>query len=190
LNAEFCIEEIFCTFIRVGSEPMQASLGPVDTIVPDKTSALRLIRDEFQHVMPKPLVLSSFRVPSILLSIGSVVVRLKEEASLSDVKEVLNKNARMIVVKGEDGLSSTDSIFEYIRRVGRSSGDIYEVCIWDEQVEITDGKLKLVQAFDPHCVQTPEIVDAIRALAGKEEMEESLNRTDEALRLLRPGTYP
>jgi len=190
LNAEFCIEEILCTFIRVGSEPMQASLGPVDTIVPDKTTVLQLIRDEIRYLMPKPIILSSFKVPSILLSIESIVVRLEEEFSLSDVKDVLSKNARTIVVKDEEGLRSTDSIFEYIRRIGRSSGDIYEVCIWDKQIEITNGKLKLVQAFDPHCVQTPEVIDAIRALAGEEKMEESFNRTNEALRLLSPGTYP
>jgi len=190
LNVKFCIEEIFCTFVRAGSEPMQASLGPVDTIVPDKTSFLQLIRDEIRYTMPKPIILSSFKVPSILLSVESIVVRLKEEASLSDVKDVLGKSARAIIVKGEEGLYSTDSIFEYIRRVGRPSGDIYEVCIWDEQTEIANGKLKLVQAFDPHCVQTPEVIDAIRALTSDEEMEESFNRTNEALRLLRPGTYP
>ena len=190
LNAEFCIEEILCTFIRVGSEPMQASLDPVDTIVPDKTNVLQLIRDEIRYVMPKPIILSSFKVPTILLNLGSIAVRLEEEFSLSDVKDVLSKNARTIIVKGEEGLCSTDSIFEYIRRIGRSSDDIYEVCIWDEQIEITNGKLKLVQAFDPHCVQTPEVIDAIRALVGDEKMEESFNRTNEALRLLRPGIYP
>jgi len=190
INTKFCVKEISCTLIRVGSEPMQASLGPVDTIIPDSTSTLQLIRDEIQHVMPKPIVLSSFMVPSILLSVESIVVSLQKKASLDDVKEVLRKNARTIIVKGEEGLHSTDSIFEYMRRVGRSSGDIYEVCIWDEQTEIIDGKLKIVQAFDPHCVQTPEVIDAIRALGGEEKMDESFNQTNKALRILKPRTYP
>jgi glyceraldehyde-3-phosphate dehydrogenase/erythrose-4-phosphate dehydrogenase len=77
-----------------------------------------------------------------------------------------------------------------MRRTGRTSGDIYELCIWDEQIEIANNKLKLVQAFDPHCVQTPEVIDAIRALVGEEKMEESFKRTNEALRLLKPGKYP
>lgn len=190
LNAELCVEEIFCVFVRAGSEPMRADFGPVDTIVPDKTDTSQLIRDEIRYVMPKPIILSSFKVPSILLDVGSIVVRLEKEASLGDVKELLSKNARTIIAKGEAGLCSTDSIFEYIRRTGRPSGDIYELCIWDEQIEITNNKLKLVQTFDPHCVQTPEVIDAIRALAGEEKMEESFKRTNEALRLLKPGTYP
>jgi len=190
LNVEFGIKEVFCTLIRSGSEPMQASLGPVDTIVPDKTNTLQLIRDEIQHVMPKPIILSSFKVPTILMSVASIAVRLKKQASLSELKNVLSKDARTIIVKGEEGLFSTDSIFEYIRRVGRSSGDIYEACLWDEQVEIANGKLRLVQAFDSHCVQTPEAIDAIRALTSEVKMEESFNRTNEALRLLGPGIYP
>lgn len=190
LNEKFCVEEVHCTFIRAGSEPMQASLGPVDTIVPDKMSILKLIRDEIRQVMPNPITLSSFKVPSILLSVATIVVRLKKKASLNDVKDVLGKDARMIVIKGDEGLYSTDSVFEFIRRAGRPSGDIYEVCIWDEQTEITNDKLKLVQTFDPHCVQTPEVIDATRALTSELEMEESFNRTNEALRLLGARTYP
>jgi len=190
LNAVLSIEEISGVLIKAGSEPMRGSLGPVDTIIPDEPDTCQLIKDEIRYLMPKPIVLSSFKVPSILLSVGSVVIRIKKEASLSDVKELLSKTVRTIIVKGKVGLCSTDSIFEYIRRTGRPSGDVYETCIWDEQIEITNNKLKLVQAFDSHCVQTPEIIDAIRALASEQSMEESFKRTNEALRILKPGTYP
>jgi glyceraldehyde-3-phosphate dehydrogenase (NAD(P)) len=190
LNAELAIEEIFGVFIRSSSEPMRAEFGQVDTIVPDDTRISQLIQDEIHYIMPKPTTLSSFKVPSILLDVGSVVVRLEKKASIDSVKKLLSKSGRTVIVKGEKGLCSTDSIFEYVRRTVRPSGDIYEVCIWDEQIEITNNKLKLVQVFDPHCVQTPEIIDAIRALKGEEKMEESFNRANKALRLLKPRTYP
>jgi len=190
LDACFSVEEVLCTFVNVGSEPMHASLGPVDTIASEKPNTLQLIKDEIDYVMPKHVILSSFRVPSILLSVASIVLRLKEKAILNDVKAMLNKNARTVLLKGEKGLNSTDSIFEYFRRAVRASGDIYEVCVWNEQIEVTNDKVKLVQAFDPHCVQTPEIIDAIRVLTSEEELEESFKRTNEALKLLRPGTYP
>jgi glyceraldehyde-3-phosphate dehydrogenase (NAD(P)) len=190
LNAGFRIKEIFGSFIVAGSEPMRAHLGPVDTILPDKIDILRLMKDEIQYLMPNPITLSSIRVPSILLSVESIIVRFHEKVTLSDVKDLLCKTWRTILVRAEAGLHSTDSIFEFMRRIVRPSGDAYEVCIWDEQIEIADEKLKLVQALDPHCVQTPEVIDAIRALASNVNVEKSMNRTDEALGILSPGTYP
>jgi hypothetical protein len=106
------------------------------------------------------------------------------------IVDLFCKVPRTIMVRGNKGLRSTDAIFEYIRRVVRSSADIYELCTWYEHIEVANYTLKLTQAFDPHCIQTPEVIDAIRALKTKVEMSGSFNRTNLALRILDPGVYP
>jgi glyceraldehyde-3-phosphate dehydrogenase (NAD(P)) len=191
LDVEFGIKHATCTLIRPGSEPMRGQHGPVDTIIPAEPYVTsKKLRDEMWQIFPKSVMFTSIAVPSILLAIQVVVVDLEQKASSENVIDLFCSIPRSVLVRGNMGLHSTDTIFEYIRRVVRPFADVYEVCTWHEHVEASDCRLKLVQAFDPHCVQTPEIIDSIRALAGKEEMEESFNRTNKSLRLLSPGIYP
>ncbi|MBE0520498.1 type II glyceraldehyde-3-phosphate dehydrogenase [Candidatus Bathyarchaeota archaeon] len=191
LDVQFGIKHVICTLIRPGTEPMRAHHGPVDTIIPDKPYvADNTLRVEIQQMLSKDITFTSFAVPSILLAVEAVVVDLEQTVSTENVIDLLCRIPRSIIVRSDMGLHSTDAIFEYFRRVARPSADIYEVCTWQEHVEAINGRLKLVQAFDPHCVQTPEVIDAIRALASQENVEESFNRTNKALRLLNPGIYP
>jgi len=191
LDAKFGIKHATCTLIRPGTEPMRGHHGPVDTIIPDKPYVeQKTPRDEMWRMFPKDVIFASFAVPSILLAVENVIVDLERRASTKSVINLLCKVFRTILVRGGMGLNSTDAIFEYIRRVARPSADVYEVCVWQEHVEALDDRLKLVQAFDPHCVQTPEVIDAIRALANTTTLEKSLKLTDKALKILGPRIYP
>jgi glyceraldehyde-3-phosphate dehydrogenase (NAD(P)) len=191
LDLKLGIKHVACTLIRPGSEPMRGHYGPVDTVIPDRPySAQNILREEMQYMFPKGIIFTSVAVPSILLAVEVVVIDLEHDASEEKVIDLLSKIPRTILIRSSMGLHSTDTVFEYVRRVVRPFADIYELCIWREHVEVTGRRLKLVQAFDPHCVQTPEIIDAIRALTGKVKKAESLNRTDKALKILSPGVYP
>ena len=191
LDVEFGVKRVMCTLIRPGSEPMRDHYGPVDTMVLDKPDvAQSVLRDEMRQMFRKDVTFASIAVPSILLAVEVVVIDLERNASAQQVIDLLFGIPRIILVKSSMRLHSIDAIFEYIRRVARPSADVYELCVWYEHVKVSEHRLKLVQAFDPHCVQTPEIIDAIRALAGREEMQESFNRTNKALKLLSPGIYP
>jgi glyceraldehyde-3-phosphate dehydrogenase (NAD(P)) len=191
LDVEFGIKHATCTLIRPGTEPMRGNHGPVDTIIPEKPYvAHKTLRDEMQQMFPKDVIFTSFAVPSILLAVEAVAVDLERKASTKNVIDLLCRIPRSILVRGDMGLHSTDAIFEYMRRVARPSADIYEVCVWHGHVEAINGRLKLVQAFDPHCVQTPEVIDAIRALANTTTLEKSLKLTDNALKILSLGIYP
>ncbi len=191
LDVQFGIKNATSTLIRPGSEPMRGQHGPVDTMTPTEPyGTSRKLRDEIGQIFPKSLMFTSIAVPSILLAIQVVVLDLEQKASSKNVIDLLCSIPRSILVRGNMGLHSTDTIFEYIRRVVRPSADVYEVCTWYDHLQVTDYRLKLVQAFDPHCVQTPEIIDSIRALTGKEEMEESFKRTNKSLRILSPDIYP
>jgi glyceraldehyde-3-phosphate dehydrogenase (NAD(P)) len=170
---------------------MKGHYGPVDTIIPDRPYvAQNILREEMQQMLPKDIIFTSLAVPSILLAVEVVAIDLEQEASEEKVTDLLSRIPRTILIRSSLGLHSTDSVFEYMRRVVRPFADIYELCIWREHVEVTNCGVKLVQAFDPHCVQTPEIIDAMRALTGKVKQAESLNRTDKALKILSPGVYP
>lgn len=191
LDEKFHVKSVTCTFIRPGSEPMKGYSGPVDTIVLDRPSILQsILQNEMQKLFPKNVLFTSMSIPSILLAIAVVVVDLKRKVSAEQVIGLLSSIPRTILVKNSMKLHSTDAIFEYIRRAVRPSADIYELCIWYEHVEVTEHRLKIVQAFDPHSIQIPEVIDAIRALTSREEMQESFEQTNKALNILCPGIYP
>lgn len=191
LDVKFGIKHATCMLIRPGTEPMRGHHGPVDTIIPDKPYvAHKTLRDEMQQMFQRDVIFTCLAVPSILLAVNVVVVDLEQRTSTENVIALLSGIPRSILVRSDMGLHSTDAIFEYTRRVARPSADIYEVCTWHEHVEAINGRLKLVQAFDPHCVQTPEVIDAIRALTNATTLEKSLKLTDKALKILSPGIYP
>jgi len=190
LDIEFGVKRATCTFIRPGSEPMR-SYGPIDTIIPEIPYVKEnILNEELQRLFPKNVNFHSLFVPSILLAVQTLTIDLEQKATMEKIVELFCKVPRTIMVRGNKGLRSTDAIFEYFRRVVRSSADIYELCTWYEHIEVENCMLKLTQAFDPHCIQTPEIIDAIRALKTSVEMTESFNRTNLALKILNPGVYP
>ncbi len=191
LNHTCGIENVVCTLIRPGSEPMRGRHGPLDTIVlDDPYSSQEKLREELNLLFPTGLLFTSLAIPSLLIGAEVLTANLKAEISGEYLIGHLSCIPRTILLREGLGLHSTDSVFEYIRRVVRPPGDIYEVCIWRDHVEVLDQRLKMIQAYDPHCVQTPEVIDAVRALAGSVDMEESFRRTNKALGIPSPGTQP
>jgi glyceraldehyde-3-phosphate dehydrogenase type II len=138
----------------------------------------------------KNMLLTSFAVSFIPLCVQVVAVDLERKVSAEQVVNLLSKIQRIVLIKGGVKLNSLNAVFEYVQRISRRSTGVYELCVWLEHVEATGYRLKIVQAFDPHCVQTPEIMDAIRALASEKEMQASFDLTNKTLKLLSPGIYP
>lgn len=186
LRERFGVKRVACTFVRAGAETMRAHRGPVDTLIPEPPRVVQLTKLELSKTLGKVEVfLSSIKVPSILLDLQSVLVELNKQTSADVVAELLAQSSRIVVVSDEKGLFSTDAIFEFFRRVRPFSGDVYEVCVWKEQIEVQGRIAKFAQALDPHSVHIPELVDAIRAMTTKITFDESLRRTDKSLRIMK-----
>jgi len=175
IEEEFSVKWVSCTMLIAGSEFMRGHMEPVDTIIPIEPENLALIKREFELLMPrKELILSSFKIPSLHLSVQHLVMKLSKKASVDRVIKVLTGSNGIILVSSKQGLNSTDSILEFIRRIRPNPGDIYEVCIWKESIQVVNRKLVLSLAFDSHSVHIPELIDAIRALSGYENANESM----------------
>jgi glyceraldehyde-3-phosphate dehydrogenase (NAD(P)) len=111
-------KRIFCTFVRAGSETMRANQGPVDTIIPDSSTNLQGIKRELNQIFGElEFLLSSVKVPSILFDVQSIFLELGKKVRLDIVDDLLSKTPRVALVSGEAGLSSTDSLFEFYRRL-------------------------------------------------------------------------
>jgi len=186
LKERFGVKYIACTLVKAGSETMRAHQGPIDTLVPEPPQRMRIVESELNKMLEKVRIyLSSIRVPSLLLDVQSIFVKLTQRACVNAVTKTLEKAPRVVLIESERGLFSTDAIFEFFRRIRPFSGDIFEVCIWEEQIEINDQIVKLTQTIDPHSVHIPELIDAIRAMTTKTPSKESSRRTDRTLQIMR-----
>jgi len=182
------VKRVLCTFVRAGSETTRAHQGPVDTIIPEPPANLQRIKWELNHIFSETeILLSSVKVPSILLDVQSIFFELAEKVRLNTVTNLLSTTSRVSVISSDEGLFSTDTLFEFFRRTRPSSADMYEVCVWKEQIEVNGNTLRLTQAVDPHSVHIPDVIDAIRAMTTKISRNESARLTDQSLGMLKPS---
>jgi glyceraldehyde-3-phosphate dehydrogenase (NAD(P)) len=78
-------------------------------------------------------------------------------------------------------IDGAGALKEYAMDAGRPRGDIWENCIWAESVSMEGDDLYLFQAIHQESDVVPENVDAVRAVTGAADYEESTATTDEAL---------
>jgi glyceraldehyde-3-phosphate dehydrogenase (NAD(P)) len=188
LDDEFAVSQAACTLIRPGLEPVRGHYEPAETLTLDRPhDEHSVLREELQRMFSKNILLTSLTVPFTPLCVQVVAVDLERKVSAEQVVNLLSKIQRIVLIKGGAKLNSPNAVFEYVQRIARPSTGVYELCVWLEHVEVIGYRLKIVQAFDPHCVQTPEIMDAIRALASEKEMQESFDLTNRTLKILSPG---
>ena len=81
----------------------------------------------------------------------------------------LDATPRCILARAADGFSNTAAISEYFRDLGRRRGDHDEVFIWHESLTTNGRHVYLLAEADPVAVVVPEILDALRTVAGPGE---------------------
>jgi glyceraldehyde-3-phosphate dehydrogenase (NAD(P)) len=104
--------------------------------------------------------------------------------SREEIIVLLNSADRIRVRSGKAGFANTGQLQEYDRDIGRTRGDRPEVFVWEESIAIVDQDLFLAMDVSPDATPIPDIVDAIRFMAGSAETrEESRRMTNEQLGL-------
>ena len=102
-------------------------------------------------------------------------------ASAKEVLEHLSTNPRIKIVSSAEGFGSTAQIKDYAVVNGRK-GDTYEVCVWKESLGIdNDGEVGMHLAIDQQADVIPENIDAVRAMLGTMNSEESIVATNKSL---------
>ncbi|MGA2876220.1 MAG: glyceraldehyde-3-phosphate dehydrogenase, partial [Nitrososphaerales archaeon] len=81
----------------------------------------------------------------------------------------------------KDGFKSTANIIDLAREMGRPRNDIYESVVWRDSVKVIGNEIYFFMAIHQESIVTPENIDAIRALYGKNEKSESIAMTNKTL---------
>jgi glyceraldehyde-3-phosphate dehydrogenase (NAD(P)) len=188
LQAAYGVEKVRATLVRRGGDPAQSGRGPINDILPNPVSLPSHHGPDVNTIFPDLAIDTlGLKVPATLMHMHSINVTLESEPTAADVRALLAGERRTFVIPEWLGLDGAGAIKELAQDAGRPRADIWENCIWGGSITVEEARegsdLYLFQAIHQESDVVPENVDAIRAVTGAMDREESMATTDEALGL-------
>lgn len=182
LDVEIGIDNVLAVMVRRSADPWDVKRGPINAIQP----VLKVPSHhgpDVQSCMPNlNIQTTAVKVPTTIMHLHSVVVKLKKEVSSDDVLKIWRQYPRIMLVRGKDGIKSTAQIVEMARDMGRSRYDLYEIAVWEDGTHVVGDTLYYYQAIHQESDVVPENIDAIRAMMELEKDKmKSIEKTDKAM---------
>jgi len=151
--------------VRRGADPGQIKSGPINAIVPNPPTVPSHHGPDVQTVMyGLDITTMALLVPTTIMHQHNLMVELEKDVSVDDVIDKLENTSRVLLLEAEKGMDSTASVMEFARDLGRPRGDLFEIAVWKESLNIVDQELFYMQAIHQESDVVPENVDAIRAI--------------------------
>ncbi len=184
IDSEWGIEKMRVVVIRRAVDPKDDKKGPINAIAPNPVKLPSHHGEDLKTVMPHlNVVTSAVKVPTTLMHVHMINAELKNVLGRSELIDIMKKEPRIELFNSSEGFKSTATIIEYAREV-RQRNDLWENCVWEDSVAVEDGEIYLFQAIHQEAIVVPENVDAVRAMMGFEDREESVTKTNRSLGLI------
>ena len=179
---EYGVEKSRVTLVRRGGDPAQSGRGPINDILPDPVTLPSHHGPDVNTIFPDlDIDTLGLKVPATLMHTHSVNVTLAERPDADEVRDLLNEQERVFMIKEYMDIDGAGALKEFAMDSGRPRGDIWENCIWAESVSMEGDDLYLFQAIHQESDVVPENIDAIRAVTGSADAAESMATTNETL---------
>ncbi len=180
------IKKVRAVMVRRGADPGQVSKGPINSIVPNPPTVPSHHGPDVQTVMEGlKITTMALLVPTTLMHQHNLMVELDSSVSVDDVLDTFEKTPRVIPVEASSGLGSTAEIMEFAKDLGRPRGDLFEIAVWKESLNIVDNELFYMQAVHQESDVVPENVDAIRAMLEMEtDPQKSIAKTNKNMGII------
>ncbi len=174
------IKKVRAVMVRRGSDPGQIKSGPINAIVPNPPTVPSHHGPDVQTVMyGLNIITMALLVPTTIMHQHNLMVELKDSVGVDDVIDKLESTSRVLLLETEKGIDSTATVMEYARDIGRPRGDLFEIAVWKESLNIVDNELFYMQAIHQESDVVPENVDAIRAMLEMEsDPSKSIEKTN------------
>ncbi len=180
------IKKVRAVMVRRGADPVQIKKGPINAIVPNPPTVPSHHGPDVQTVMyGLNITTMALLVPTTLMHQHNLMVELDNSVMVDDVIDALEETPRVILLEASKGIGSTAEIMEYARDLGRPRGDLFEIAVWKESVNIVEGELYYMQAIHQESDVVPENVDAIRAMLEMEsDSVKSIEKTNKNMGII------
>jgi glyceraldehyde-3-phosphate dehydrogenase (NAD(P)) len=185
LKENYGIDNVLGVMIRRSADPWDSKSGPINAIEP----VLKVPSHhgpDVQTVMPDlNIQTTAVKVPTTIMHLHSVVVKLKSQPSTQEVIDLWEKTPRVTYVEAGLGIKSTAQIMEWAKDLGRKRSDLFEIAVWKDGVHVVGDMLYYYQAIHQESDVIPENIDCIRAMCEAESDKfRSMGKTDKAMGLI------
>lgn len=185
MGAHAKVKRVRAVIVRRGADPRETKRGPINSIELDPAKVPSHHALDVKAVVPDiDIVTSAVAVPTTLMHVHHVSMRLEKPLTKQDVISILESTPRIMLISAERfGIGGTAGIIEAARDV-RARYDVPELVVFEDSIYVDGEELMLFQAVHQESIVTPENIDAIRALGGLEsDPIRSILKTDESLGL-------
>jgi len=156
------VEKVAITIIRRVADPGDTHRGLTNVLQIDPVPSHQAV--DLMTIMPHvPCTGVLVHTPVTHGHIISIVATPKKGISARAAIDLFKAHPRMMVVKIEDGFNSNTAFFRYARDRGNLRGDMYEIGVWEEAVELSGKDVIFSINIPQEAVVIPETMDAIRA---------------------------
>jgi len=182
LREEYGVEKVRATLVRRGGDPGQTDRGPINDILPNPVTIPSHHGPDVETIFDDlDIDTLGMKVPATLMHMHSLNVTLSEEVDAAEVRELFEDESRLFLIPERMNIDGSGKLKEYALDAGRPRGDLWENCIWEESISTVGTDLYLFQGIHQESDVIPENIDAIRAVTGSADAEESIETTNETL---------
>jgi len=181
LDKEYKVQNAYVTIVRRAADPGDSKTGPINALEPSVSLPTHHGVD-VKSVLPWIDITSmAIKVPTTLMHIQTVVVKLGREVATEDVVKLFSEAPRVRLVNSKEGVKSTAQVMEMARDIGRDRSDMYEIVIWKDGIKVVGDTLYYYQAVHQESDVIPENVDCIRSMCKLMTGPESVAKTNATL---------
>lgn len=177
---EYGVERTLVTLVRCRGEHAVISADPVNPPSHHGPDALEVI-PELGDVQTMGM-----KVPTVRHHFHTVNVELESTPSAAEITDTLADESRIHVIDGDLEMNSGWDLQEFALDRGRDRMNLYENQVFGDSITVEDDQLYLFQSIHRESDVIPENIDAVRAITGTADREESMQRTDDVLGI---GSY-
>jgi len=182
LEETYGVEKARVTLVRRGGDPGQTGRGPIDDILPDPVTIPSHHGPDVNTIFPDlDIDTMGMKVPATLMHTHSVNVTLESDADAAAVRNLFADETRLFLIPSGADIDGSGKLKEFAHDAGRPRGDLWENCIWSESITVEGRDCYLFQAIHQESDVVPENVDAVRALTGSADADESRATTEDAM---------
>lgn len=184
VNSAIGVRSVNAFLVRRAADMHEVKRGPINSIVLSPPKVPSHHAGDARTVLPwLDITTAAVVVPTTLMHVHYVTMKLRREASREEVLEALRSSPRVLVVSASrSGVEGTSQIIDAARHV-RPRGDVPELVVFEESITVKGEEVSLIQAVHQESIVVPENVDAIRALTDLSDGASSIKLTNSALSL-------
>jgi glyceraldehyde-3-phosphate dehydrogenase (NAD(P)) len=174
------------TLIRRATDPWESHInGMINTMVPEKKIPSHQGPDAKTVVPDLDVVTIAASAPENISHIHFWVVELTREATSEEVLKAFQQMPRIAFIRTSEGVTALNATVELMKELGRPRNDMWEVALWEDILKVEGREAFYTYQVDNQAIVTPENIDAIRALSGREvNPRASIEMTNHSLGIL------